>query len=134
MTDPIGDMFTRLRNAQTVHHAMVVLPYSHLKHRLAEILVREGYLDGVEKVAQSESEKGQRPMLVLRLKYAGNQPIMRMIRRVSTPGRRVYAGAKNLPYVYDDLGVAVISTSQGLMTNKQARSLRIGGEIICEVF
>ena len=130
MTDPIGDMLTRIRNGLLARHEQVMVPYSNLKHRLADILVSEGYLRSVEKLAGDM----QPTMLRLMLKYDGKYSAIRMIRRISTPGHRVYVGAKNLPYVYDDLGVAVISTPRGLMTNKQARSARIGGEIICEVF
>ena len=130
MTDPIGDMLTRIRNGLLARHEHVAMPYSNLKHRIADILTSAGYLRSVEKI----DGDAQPALLRITLKYQGKEPAIRMIRRVSTPGHRVYAGAKDLPYVYDNLGVAVISTSRGLMTNQQARSARIGGEIVCEVF
>ena len=130
MTDPIADMLTRIRNAQNVGKPEVFVPYSHLKHEIAEILVKEGYIEGAEK----DSSLSAHPELKLTLKYAGNEPVIRHIRRVSKPGLRVYVGAGKLPFVYDDRGIAIVSTSQGLMTNKEARSKKVGGEIICEIF
>lgn len=130
MTDPISDMLTRIRNAQMVRKPDVVMPYSKTKHRLAEILESEGY---ISKVSRDESTPGQ-PALKCTLKYTENKPVIRSIKRISKPGRRIYVGAKKLPWVFDDLGIAVISTSQGLMTNKQARAKKVGGEIICEIF
>ncbi len=129
MTDPIADMLTRIRNAQSVKKAEVDLPYSKMKEHIANILVAEGYLAGAGLV-----EEGSRKQLRLNIKYVNKQPAIRSLRRVSTPGRRVYVGSKKLPYVFDDLGIAIISTSQGLMTNKDARAQKIGGEVICEVF
>lgn len=130
MTDPIADMLTRIRNSQKVGKPEVFVPYSKLKHQIAEILKKEGFIAGVDK----DEAISARPELKLTLKYAANKPVIRKLKRVSKPGRRVYVGSKNLPYVYDDLGVAIISTSQGLMTNKEARTKKVGGEIICEIF
>ncbi|OGF19169.1 30S ribosomal protein S8 [Candidatus Falkowbacteria bacterium RIFCSPLOWO2_12_FULL_45_10] len=133
MTDPIADMLTRIRNAQAVKKTEVVLPFSKFKHNLAQLLVQEGWLAGVEK-----NERGQQrsfDQLCLKLKYnkSGKSVIMN-IKRVSKPGRRVYAAYQQMPYVLSGLGIAVISTSQGLMTNKQARRAKIGGEVICEIY
>jgi len=107
----------------------LTLPYSKLKNQLAQILRAEGYLVGVDTVTEDK-----RQYLHLELKYTGRQPMIREIRRISSPGRRVYVPAKRLPYVFDNMGIAIISTSKGLMTNKQARAQKIGGEVICEVF
>ncbi|OGY88843.1 MAG: 30S ribosomal protein S8 [Candidatus Komeilibacteria bacterium RIFCSPLOWO2_01_FULL_45_10] len=129
MTDPIADMLTRFRNALAVKKAEVVLPFSKIKHEIANLLKKEGYLKSVEKV------EGQFPQLKIELLYnEDQQPAITHLRRVSKPGRRIYAAKEKLPYVLNNLGLAVISTSRGVMTNKQARRARIGGEIICEVW
>jgi small subunit ribosomal protein S8 len=130
MTDPIADMLTRVRNALAVSKADVVLPFSKIKHEIAKILKKEGYLSEVEKVAEQFP-----PVLKLVLKYnTPGKPAITHIKRISKPGRRVYLNAENLPYILNDLGIAVISTSKGVMTNKQARRAKIGGEYICEVW
>lgn len=127
-TDPISDMLTRIRNAQAVKKTDVVLSYSKMKEAIANILSHEGYIASVE--TQGE---GTVRSLRLKLKYDHNRPVIRSIQRVSTPGRRVYAGAGELPRVMSGLGIAIISTSNGLMTNKEARTRKLGGEVICEV-
>ncbi len=127
-TDPISDMLTRIRNAQAVKKTDVVLSYSKMKEAIANILSKEGYIAGVETQGEDHA-----PSLRLKLKYDHNRPVIKTIKRVSTPGRRVYAGAGELPRVMSDLGIAIISTSNGLMTNKEARSRKLGGEVICEV-
>jgi small subunit ribosomal protein S8 len=129
MTDPIADMLTRIRNAQMVQKTDIVLPYSKLKNQLAEILRSEGYIAAVKTTTEEN-----RQWLHLELKYVGKQSQIREIKRISSPGQRVYVPAKRLPYVFDNMGIAIISTSKGLMTNKQARAQKIGGEVICEVF
>ena len=129
MTDPIADMLTRIRNAQLVRKLEVRLPYSKIKEQIATILSDEGYLQSVN----TDEERGKK-VLVLKLKYVAKKPVIQHIKRISKPGRRIYVGTKELPYVFDDLGFAIISTSKGLMTNKQARSAKIGGEIVCEIF
>ncbi len=130
MTDPIADMLTRIRNAQAARQAKVILPYSKLKYQLALILRQEHYLAGADK----SSAAGQ-PALELRLRYlADGQAAIQAVRRISKPGRRVYAQRNELPYVQNNFGIAVISTSQGLMTNKEARKRKLGGEVICEIF
>lgn len=129
MTDPIADMLTRIRNALAVKKPEIVLPYSKVKHEIAKILKKEGYLNEVEKVEDRFAQ------LKLVLSYQkDNKPAIIHIKRISKPGRRVYVSRDKIPYVLNDLGIAVLSTSQGIMTNKQARRARVGGEVICEVW
>lgn len=127
-TDPISDFLTRIRNAQHSRLDALAVPSSHLKLHIAKILEREGYVGAV-----SEKSEGAKKTLTVVLKYAGKEPAIRTIKRVSTPGRRVYRGAGELPRVLSDIGIAIISTSAGVMTNKEARKRKLGGEIICEV-
>ncbi len=133
MTDPIADMLTRIRNAQAVRKTDVVLPFSKFKYSLAQLLVKEGWLLEAEKI--SKGEKRVFDEIKIKLKYKGNgKPVILNLKKVSKPGRRVYADHKNLPYVLNNLGIAVISTSQGLMSNKKAYREKVGGEIICEIY
>lgn len=129
MTDPIADMLTRIRNAQMVRKAEVAIPLSKVKKQLAMLLQEEGYIDAVR-----VDEDGTPSMLVLTLKYMGRQPMIQSIKRESKPGHRMYRKADELPRVLNDYGIAIVSTSQGLMSNKKARTLGIGGEIICSVY
>lgn len=129
MTDPIADMLTRIRNAQLAHRAQVRIPYSKLKFAVAEILRAEGYVGAVERVEQKPQDT-----LRIELKYRGKTPGITFLKRESTPGHRVYRGAEELPRVLDGFGLAVVSTSQGVMTGKQARKLGIGGEILCTLY
>lgn len=129
-TDPIADMLTRIRNAVAVGHERVAMPSSKLKVNIARILVDEGFIDRYE-----VSENGHRSDLELILRYAERRrPVIEGLKRVSRPGHRVYAGAQELPRVQGGLGVAVVSTSQGLMPDREARKRRLGGEIVCEVW
>jgi small subunit ribosomal protein S8 len=129
-TDPIADMLTRIRNAVAIANSEVDVPASKFKRALAEVLVREGYLGSVDSV-----EVEGRPVLRIGLKYGPRRaPIIHAISRVSSPGRRAYAKGKNVPVVRGGLGVAVVSTSQGLLVDRDARRKNIGGEIICEVW
>lgn len=128
MTDPIADMLTRIRNAQRSRKAIVEIPYSNVKQAIATILNKEGYVGSFEKT------ETQPQMLVLTLKYYGKQPAIQSIDRESTPGHRVYKKAQELPRILNDYGIAIVSTSQGLMTNKEARKSGIGGEVICSVY
>ncbi|OGL96096.1 30S ribosomal protein S8 [Candidatus Uhrbacteria bacterium RIFOXYB12_FULL_58_10] len=128
MTDPISDMLTRLRNAFAVRKREVVLPYSNVKFAIAKILEKEGYVSGVEKVTQ-----GKFPSLKMSLAYRDGEPALLEVHRVSTPGHRVYTKCTEMPRVKSDMGIAIISTPNGLMTNKEARSRKLGGEVICEV-
>ncbi|MFA5935509.1 MAG: 30S ribosomal protein S8 [Patescibacteria group bacterium] len=128
-TDPISDFLTRLRNGQSAHLDVVKSPSSRMKFVIAKILEREGYVGEV-----SESADGAKKTIVVALKYDNRQPIIRNIKRISTPGRRVYRGADELPRVLSDIGIAIISTSAGVMTNKEARKRKLGGEVLCEIY
>lgn len=130
VTDPIADMLTRIRNAVAVGHERVAMPSSKLKVGIAQILVDEGFIDRYE-----VSENGHRSELELVLRYAERRrPVIEGLKRISRPGHRVYRGAKELPRVQGGLGVAVVSTSQGLMPDREARRRRLGGEVVCEVW
>lgn len=129
MTDPISDMLTRIRNAAMVKKSMVEMPFSKMKFALAKVLEQEGYVGTVERV-----EDGSHTVLRIDLSYDEGRPAITSVKRISKPGRRVYAKTDKLPSVRSGLGVAVISTPNGLMTNREARKRRLGGEIICEVF
>ena len=128
ITDPISDMLTRIRNAQSVKKLDVVLPYSNIKFHIAKILEKEGYVQSVEVVNQAKFL-----MLKIVLKYLNKRPTIQSIDRVSKPGRRVYVKSGNLPHVLSGIGIAIISTPNGLMTNKEARARHLGGEVICEI-
>ena len=121
-------MLTRIRNGLAVKKREIVLPFSAIKFSIAKILEREGYVGAVDKVTD-----GKFPALRIALRYADAAPAIREIKRVSRPGRRVYAKSTEMPKVLSGFGIAVISTPNGLMTNKEARTRRLGGEIICEV-
>jgi small subunit ribosomal protein S8 len=132
MTDPIADMLTRLRNANVAFHDEVRMPSSKLKEALAAILQREGYIDGFD-VAPTPGKPST--TLTIRMKYSPERArTISGIQRVSKPGLRVYRGADQLPRVLGGLGVAVLSTSQGLMTDREARQRKVGGEILCYVW
>lgn len=128
MTDPISDMLTRIRNAQAVKKADVTFPHSKVKFAIAKILEKEGYVGSVERATEAKF-----PVIRVQLQYENNQPKIQAVRRVSRPGNRVYAKANELPVVLADLGIAIVSTPNGLMTNKEARARRLGGEVICEI-
>ncbi len=129
MTDPIADMLTRIRNAVAVKKPEVVLPYSKLKFNLAKILQAESYIGKVDKVKNGKFDE-----IRIELKYNNRGPAIRRIQRVSRPGQRVYVSGKELPRVLNGYGIAILSTSQGIMTNKQARKQKIGGELMCEIW
>lgn len=131
MTDPIADMLTRIRNAQRARHAAVTLTFSNLKMKLSSLLVQEGYVEKAEEVA---AEPGTFKTILLTLKYFGKEPCIQNIVRESKPGHRRYCKAEDMPRVQNDYGIAIVSTSKGLMTNKQARKLKIGGEVICSIY
>lgn len=129
MTDPIADMLTRIRNAQATRKPSVWIPFSSFKMKLAEILKREGYVAAVEKEDQNF------PMIRIDLKYVhGREPMIRSIQRVSKPGRRVYAAHGRIPVVLNHLGTAILTTSAGLKTSREARKEKLGGEILCEIY
>jgi small subunit ribosomal protein S8 len=127
ITDPIADMLTRVRNAGAAKKADVLVPFSKLKWEIARILKDEGYISDVEKVQDVY------PMIKITLKYDNKKSVISKITRVSKPGRRVYRNYKDLPVVLNRLGIAIVSTSKGIFTNKKARQMKIGGEILCEV-
>ena len=129
ISDPIADALTRIRNANIVKHEAVSMPHSNLKEELIKVLKNEGYVEGyvVEENAGFKS-------ISVTLKYNNGQAVITGLKRVSKPGLRVYSKAKNMPRVFDGMGIAVISTSKGLMTEKQARSNQLGGEVLCYVW
>lgn len=128
MTDPIADMLTRIRNAQMVRKSTVTMPYSKLKFAVSNLLASEGY------IANVSVEENDRKELVLGLKYTGKTPRIQSIIRESKPGHRNYRKANELPHVLNGYGIAVISTSKGLMTDKDARKAGLGGEVLCSVY
>lgn len=128
MTDPIADMLTRIRNAQTADKVSVRMGAAKLKRALAEVLKAEGYIEDY-----SLEEDGGKPVLSIKLKYHQGVPVIDELQRVSRPGLRVYRGSDELPSVNGGLGVAIISTSKGLMTDRAARKAGIGGEVLCNV-
>lgn len=130
MTDPIADFLTRLRNGLMARHKTVVAPSSKLKHRIAQILQDEGYVADVR-----VEQQGGRPMLSMTLKYdEHNSPMLDGIERVSRPGLRRYAGVEDIAKVRNGIGMAILSTSKGVMTDRQARIDRVGGEVLCNVW
>ena len=129
MQDPIADMLTRIRNAGTASKKTVAMPSAKMKAAIAKVLKDEGYISDY-----AVEEDGAIKTLVITLKYFQGQPVIEMLKRESTPGLRVYAEKDNLPSVNGGLGVALISTSKGVMTDKAARAAGIGGEVICSVF
>jgi small subunit ribosomal protein S8 len=132
MTDPIADMLTRIRNANTAMHDTVKMPASKLKKSLADILESEGYIGGFD---ITPSTTGPGSVLEIKLKYAPDRTrTIGGIRRISKPGLRIYAQADRMPRVLGGMGVAVVSTSQGLMTDREARKRRVGGEVLCYVW
>lgn len=131
VTDTISDMLTRIRNAHMVKHQIVQIPATKMSVSIAEILKEEGFIEDVENYTEYE-----RKYLLISLKYLGKsrKPVISKIERVSKPGLRVYANSKKLPRVLDNLGIAIISTSKGVMTNLKAKELGIGGEILCYIW
>jgi small subunit ribosomal protein S8 len=129
MTDPIADMLTRLRNAQAQRHAQVRMPASKLKAAILTVLKTEGYITDVAEDVSTDGMKS----LVVSLKYHQGQPVMTWVNRISKPGRREYSGSGKLPMVANGLGVTIVSTSKGILTDTQARAQNVGGEILCQV-
>lgn len=128
MSDPIADMLTRVRNAQMAGHEQVVVPGSKLKKALLDVMAQEGYIQGYDVL-----DNGGKPELVIKLKYYQGKPVIEEIKRVSRPGLRVYKKKDELPKVMGGLGIAIVSTSKGVMTDHQARKAGLGGEVICTV-
>jgi len=130
MTDPLGDLLTRIRNGQRARKDSVLSPASRLRGNVLEVLKREGYIRGF-------SEKELRPGIAeisIELKYHEGDPVIREISRVSKPGRRVYSGIKDLPRYYNGLGIAILSTPRGVLSDTEARAENVGGEVLCQVF
>jgi len=130
MTDPLGDMLTRIRNGQRAQKTTVLSPSSRLRMRVLDVLAREGYIRGY---AEREIGRGKREIEV-ELKYHEGTPVIRRIARVSKPGRRVYTSVKALPQVYGGLGISILSTPRGVMSDHDARAANVGGEVLCMVF
>jgi small subunit ribosomal protein S8 len=128
MTDPIADMLTRIRNAQGVEKANVAMPSSKLKVAIAQVLKDEGYIENFAVTAS-----GAKAELKIELKYYAGRPVIERIERVSKPGLRVYKGRSDIPRVMNGLGVAIVSTPQGVMTDRKARTAGVGGEVLCYV-
>lgn len=129
LNDPLGDMLTRIRNAQMRKRSKVVTPASKLRARVLEVLLDEGYIR-----AFTEVEKDGKAELEIELKYYNGEPVIRRITRVSKPGRRVYSSVEDIPNVANGLGVAILSTPKGIMSDSRAREEHVGGEILCNVF
>ena len=128
MSDPIADLLTRIRNAQTVEKASVSMPSSKLKVAIAQVLKDEGYIDGY--AVRGEEAK---PQLEISLKYYAGRPVIERLERVSRPGLRIYKGRNDIPQVMNGLGVAIVTTPKGVMTDRKARQAGIGGEVLCYV-
>jgi small subunit ribosomal protein S8 len=128
MSDPIADMLTRIRNAQMMEKVSVRMPASKLKRAIAQVLKDEGYIDGF-----AETQGSAYPELEIALKYYAGRPVIEKMERISRPGLRIYKGRDDLPRVMNGLGVAIVSTSKGVMTERKARSLGVGGEVLCIV-
>ena len=128
MSDPIADMLTRIRNAQQIEKSEVVMPSSKLKVSIAQVLADEGYIDGFK-----VDPNNGKPELRIGLKYYAGRPVIERLERVSRPGLRIYRGRGDIPQVMNGLGVAIVSTSRGVMTDRRARTQGVGGEVICYV-
>ena len=129
LTDPIGDMLARIKNSQLRNHKKVEMPSSNFKMKIADVLKNEGYINGFN-VDKNENKQ----VLIIDLKYNSGSPVISVIERVSKPGRRVFSSAQSLPKINSGLGIAIISTPKGVMTDIDARKQKVGGEIICKVF
>ena len=128
LSDPIGDMLARIKNAQVRNHSKVSLPSSKFKVKIAEVLKSEGY------IIDYKTNDDKKPLIEINLKYNSGNPVINTIERVSKPGRRIFSSASSLPKINNGLGIAIISTPQGVMTDVDARKKKLGGEIICKVF
>jgi len=137
-SDPIADLLTRIRNAHMAGHITVSLPSSKLKLSIAQILKQEGFIDDFSVQTEGADHQPAHPTLRLSLKYVGTRrerrPVISGIERISTPGRRVYAQKKDIPWVLSGMGIAILSTPKGVMTGARARQLGVGGEVICKVW
>jgi len=130
MSDPIGDMLARIKNAQLRNHKSINLPSSNFKVKIVEILKKEGFIIDYK----IESQQSNKSALMINLKYSSGSPVIKTIERISKPGRRIFSSAESLPKINNGLGIAIVSTSKGVMTDIDARKQKLGGEIICKVF
>ncbi len=130
LQDPLSDLFSRIRNAQMRNKSIVSSPLSKLRENVLEVLKKEGYIRGYSVT----KHKSGREELDIELKYDERGPVISNITRISKPGRRVYSGAERIPFIHNGLGISIISTSKGLMSDNEARQQKVGGEIICKVF
>ncbi len=130
MSDPLGDMLTRIRNGQQAHKSVIESPSSKIRANVLEVLQREGYIRGY---SRQEVRPGVAE-LKIELKYVDGEPVIREITRVSKPGRRIYSRVSDLPRVYNGLGISILSTPRGVMSDNEARAANVGGEILCRVF
>jgi small subunit ribosomal protein S8 len=130
MNDPLGDMLTRIRNAQMRGKSTVITPASKLRAWVLDVMADEGYIRGYEKTVGADGH----PAIEISLKYFDGTPVIRTLKRVSKPGRRVYMGVKEIPQVRQGLGVSIVSTPKGVMSDAAARSANVGGEVLCQVF
>ena len=129
LSDPIGDMFARIKNAHLRNYRKIELPTSNFKTKIAQVLKNEGYI--IDFKVTSEKNKSK---LEINLKYNSGNPVIKVIERISKPGRRIFSSAESLPKINNGLGIAIISTPKGVMSDQQARKNNVGGEILCEVF
>lgn len=130
INDPIGDLITRLRNAQQRKHASTAVPASKLRGRVLDVLQDEGYIRGYARV----EKEGEKPIFEVELKYFDGSPVISNIKRVSKPGRRVYSSVTELPTVRNGLGISILSTPKGVMSDQAARDNNVGGEVLCQVY
>ena len=128
LSDPIGDMLARIKNAQLRNHSKVTLPSSKFKSKIADVLKAEGY------IIDYKINDDKKPSIEINLKYNSGNPVINTIERISKPGRRIFSSASSLPKINNGLGIAIVSTPQGVMTDVDARKKKLGGEIICKVF
>ena len=129
LTDPIGDMLARIKNSQLRNHKKVEMPSSNFKMKIADVLKNEGYINGF-----NVDKNDNKQVLIIDLKYNSGSPVISVIERISKPGRRVFSSAESLPKINNGLGIAIISTPKGVMTDIDARKQKVGGEIVCKVF
>ena len=129
LSDPIGDMLTRIKNSQMRNHKKVEMPSSNFKAKIADVLKNEGYINNF-----NVDNNDNKNILIIDLKYNSGSPVISVIERVSRPGRRIFSSAESLPKINNGLGIAIVSTPKGVMTDLEARKQKVGGEVICKVF
>lgn len=138
MTDPIADMLTRMRNALDRQQPTVAMPHSKIKVAIADVLKNEGYIESYEVLPANTTPQAKFPTLIIRLRYVGGRrerrSVINGLQRVSSPGRRIYVGKREIPWVLSGMGVSILTTSRGVMTDQKARQLGLGGELLCKVW